>query len=113
MVVYLNKEHEKVLPSEFIFYIEEMASGNYMTAHLDENKDLFQTINDLEMLYDNRIQFSNPDFNMILVDYYICKFTIDNILFCIDYDYGLVTISPDDEKGNIYIREMVDYFNKL
>lgn len=110
--IYLNDNFTGIKPSTQTFYVEEMANGNFMTAHLDSSKDLNQTIADLKTLYGNRVQIGTPDLNLLLMDYYISIIKIDDCSFCLDYDFGIITISPDDEAGIPYIREIVDYFNQ-
>jgi hypothetical protein len=110
--VYLNEKCVEQKPSDQIFYLEEMANGNIMTSHLDKNKDIEQTIKDLENLYGNRIQIDKPDLYLLMVDYFISRIKIDSHHFCMDYDYGIITISPENESGNKYISEIVDCFNR-
>lgn len=110
--VYINSKYKNNKPSYKKYSVEEMANGNYMTSYLEEVKDLNQTIEDLNKLYGNRIKFHTPVLEMLIMDYYICTFFIDDISFCLDCDYGINTISVDNEEGNPYIFEMVDYFNR-
>lgn len=110
--IYVNPEYKNNKPSHKKYSVEEMANGNNMTSHLEEMKDLNQTIQDLEKIYRDRIKFQTPVMEMLIMDYYICTFFIDGISFCLDCDYGIITISVDNEEGNPYIFEMVDYFNR-
>lgn len=110
--IYVNSKYKNNKPSNKKYFVEEMASGNYMTSYIEDMKDLSQTIKDLEKLYRDRIKFESPILEMMLIDYYICTFFIDGISFYFDCDYGIINIAVDNEEGNPYIFEIVDYFNR-
>lgn len=48
--IYLSERCNGKKPSDDIFYVEEMANGNQMTAHNDSLKSLNETIDDLMAL---------------------------------------------------------------
>lgn len=110
--IYLNDKYDNQKPSDSIYYVEEMACGNQMTAHRDDVKDLPTTIKELMSLYGDRLYMKTPNEQLLMVDYYISQITIDGVAFCLDYDWGIVTISPENSAGNKYIWEIVEYFNK-
>lgn len=62
-------------------------------------------------LYGSRIDEKGGFSEALLWDEYIAWLNIDNIKFDITSDWGIVTISPTDCRGNKYIREIVDYLN--
>ncbi|MBQ6696888.1 MAG: hypothetical protein IJN16_09320 [Lachnospiraceae bacterium] len=109
--IYLNKKCNGIKPSSRLYYLDEMANGNVMESHLDTVKSLKETISCLEELYDDRIHIEPPDEKMLLWDYYISRVKIEEEWFCMDVDYGIITISPEGSGGNKYIREIVAHFN--
>jgi len=110
-VLYINnKMNDDILNRYFV--PEEMHNGHIMLSYLDTEMDISETTKTLKDLYGNRIVMHGAAFEMLIIDYYIEKFTIDDIEFCIDSDFGIVTISPDKENGDKYIWEITEYFNK-
>lgn len=110
-IIYID---EKQIEKEVInrkFGAEEMASGNIMISISDD----VLSINDLEIvlrtLYGARINEKGGIPEALLWDEYIAWLNIDGIKFDITSDWGIVTISPKDSRGNKYIREIVDYLN--
>ena len=109
-IIYIdnNKITERYLDKNF--YPEEMHNGHLMLPYLDTELDINDTCQLLKKRYGDRIKLNPPSLEMLMIDYYIATFTIDNYKFCLDYDYGIVTISPDDD-GDKYILEIIEYFN--
>ena len=83
-----------------------------MISFLDDEKDLNSTITDLKSLFGDRIEIGEPNMALLMTDYYISQIRIDDSYFCMDCDYGIITISPEDTSGNPYIWEIIDHFNK-
>lgn len=110
-IVYID---EKQIEKEAVnrkFWAEEMASGNIMLSVPEDVlsiKDLEKVLN---VLYGSRIDEKGGFSEALLWDEYIAWLNIDNIKFDITSDWGIVTISPKDSRGNKYIREIVDYLN--
>lgn len=94
------------------FWAEEMASGNLMLSVSDDVLSINDLENALSALYDSRISDKGGFPDALLWDEYIAWLNIDNIRFDISSDWGIVTISPEDSRGNQYIREIVDYLNR-
>lgn len=111
IVLYMNNKFEDTIFNN-LFVPEEMHNGHIMLAYQDTKMDVNDTIKTLKDLYGDRIIMHGANLEMLLVDYYIETFTIDDVNFCLDYDYGIVTINPDKENGDKYIWEITDYFNK-
>lgn len=94
------------------FVPEEMYNGHIMLSFLEEEMGVMETLNMLEQCYGKRLQRTAPIVEMLMCDYYIETIKIDDRSFCLDCDWGIVTISPDGDNGDHYIREIADYFNK-
>lgn len=94
------------------FIPEEMYNGHIMLSFLEEEMGVMETLNMLEQCYGKRLQRTAPIVEMLMCDYYIETIKIDDRSFCLDCDWGIVTISPDGDNGDHYIREIADYFNK-
>ncbi len=110
-VLYINnKMDDTILNNHFV--PEEMHNGHIMLSYIDIEMDVSDTTKTLKDLYGDRIVMHGAAPEMLIIDYYIERFTIDDIEFCMDCDYGIVTISPDNDNGDKYIWEMTDYFNK-
>ena len=96
-------------PDSKTFYVEKMANGNVMTAHLSDILDYRSTAVLLGELYGKRIKLTfhrfYPDEDKL------DAFTIDMQHFVLTEEFGIVCISPESESGNRYIFEFVDYFN--
>lgn len=110
-VLFINNKMDDTILNNY-FVPEEMHNGHIMLSYLDTEMDVSDTIKTLKDLYSDRIVMHGAALEMLIIDYYIERFTIDDVEFCIDYDYGIVTISPENDNGDVYIWEMTDYFNK-
>jgi hypothetical protein len=110
-VLYINNKMDEIMLN-YYFVPEEMHNGHIMLSYLDSVMNVSDTIKTLTDLYGDRIVLQGAALEMLIMDYYIERFTIDDAEFCIDSDYGIVTISPDNDNGDMYIWELTDYFNK-
>lgn len=95
------------------FVPEEMHNGHIMLAYSDEELGVVETINRLVQLYGERLTRKGAVPEMLMCDYYIETIIIDNQSFCVDCDFGIVTISPDGEDGDKYIREIAADFELM
>lgn len=104
----------KGLPWDRSFYPEEMYNGNLMLSYLEDVLDLSGTKKFLAGLYQGRIQFGKPELGALITDEYISSIKIDGkeFDFTEDLAYELITISPKQADGNVYIREICTYFNR-
>lgn len=112
-IVYID---EKRIEKEAVnrkFWAEEMASGNIMLSASDDVLSINDLEKALDALYSSRISEKGGIPDALLWDEYIAWLNIDNIKFNISSDWGIVTISPEDSKGNKYIREIVEYLNGI
>lgn len=110
-ILYMNPEitEDRVLKISFV--PEEMHNGDIMLSFLDEELDVAATIQGLQELYGKRLEIHSPNEKLLMIDYYVAKIMIDENEFCLDYDWGIVTISPRAHSGNDYIWEITNYFN--
>ncbi len=126
-LIYLQKNHTEYVEKKIVFidekridraavnrkfWPEEMASGNIMFSASDDLITIHDLNKILEELYGARITDKGGSPEALLFDEYIAWCNIDGNRFDISSDWGIVTISPKEEKGNKYIIELVDYLNQ-
>ncbi len=112
-IIYINENKVTYDAVDRKYWPEEMASGNIMFCVDNELISLDDLYEALEKLYSGRISDKGSIPEAALFDEYIAWLSIDGIKFNISEDWGLVTISPEQNNvGGEYIRELIDYFNK-
>ena len=111
-IIYIDNYKIKESDLDKSFYPEEMHNGHLMLSYLDTKLSIYNTFQLLEKKYGDRIIINPPSIELLIIDYYFTTFIIDNYKFCLDYNFGIVTISPD-ENGDKYILEIIEYFNML
>lgn len=127
-LIYSQKNHRDYVEKDIIFIDEkridrekvnqrfwpnEMASGNIMFSVLEDVITIKDLNIALEKLYSARITDKGGFPEAILWDEYQAWLSIDGHRLDINSDLGIVTVAPNDEGGNKYIMEIVDYLNQI
>lgn len=95
------------------YFINNTNLGNLMISWSEDELDPLGIKGILKEVYGSRLIYPLHDYTPPFVpEMYYVIFSIDEVTFSIDVDYGDVWIYAENESGNKYIEEIADLLDK-